>query len=58
MTAAEKAREKELTRRRRVVHGWAFRDLDKELVVQIRAWISGETDECPEHYARLNETVQ
>lgn len=51
-------RENELLRRRRVVHGWAFRDLPKETVAQIRAWTGGETDVVPEGWERLNEVVE
>jgi hypothetical protein len=55
-TAAERrAAEKEATRRRRVVHGWAFQDWTDEEVAAIRAYTNGGP--VPPRFAQLDKTV-
>jgi hypothetical protein len=43
-------------RRRRVVKGWAFRDLSPEEIAEIKDYINGGP--TPQKYAKLHTTVR
>ena len=51
-----KINEAEKARRRRVVHGWAFRCISDDEVRAIRAYLNGGP--APDDYIRLDEVMK